>query len=144
MSIRRVNEVLSEAAKKVGKTSGKIAWEFDLTQFASPKVWQSVVKALGAKGGKKFIHKRKKTFGGGYWERTVWVWKAPGLRIETNANPMTGEKSMGGHNEPGYASYIYLEGDTAKVKKAAALISKKAEYIKSDRKGEQLPARDER
>jgi len=144
MNLEHVNGLLDgakdsliEAAKK------KIGWEFDLTQFSSPEDWQAVVKALGVKGGKKT--KLKVTLASGHsFERNIWLWTGPGLRVETNADPMTGEKAMGGHNEPGYASYIYLEGDVTKVKKAAALISKKAEYIKTDKRGEERQAREDR
>jgi hypothetical protein len=112
-------------------------WGFDTTEF-KPDGFLAVLKGIGAKPKAQII---KLT----YWkgrsmERDYFhfFWQGDGVRIVTYYNPLTGMTPYG-ELSPGainLAGYIGIEGEPAKVSKAARLIKRNAEYVKDEEPGQ--------
>jgi len=97
---------------------------FDLTSFETVQNWQYVADQLGL----------KPSVGG---ENGAFVWENQrGLIVVTGNNPATGQyRSAGRDPEPGYASYIGIEGPDDEVQEAAFLIRNTAIFIKGESPG---------
>jgi len=64
-------------------------------------------------------------------------WKGRGILIVTGNDPITGKFRNPDRRDPerNYASYIGIEGDADKVKRAVELIKKNTSYRKGESKG---------
>jgi len=83
---------------------------FDLTDIPEAK-WKELLKLLGITA--------KAT------NQDGWQWKGDGILLVTANNPLTGVYYSGAREpEKGYASYIGIEGDSAKVDLAVDFIRK--------------------
>lgn len=110
---------------------------FDLTDFGA-NGWQAVCRELGLTfDGRARHHQRPAELQG-------WGWRsvATGLLIVTAVNPDTGEHYAAmksdfykDASEPGYASYMGVQGPAVAVQKAVAVIRQHAEYIKGEDAG---------
>lgn len=109
-------------ARRVMEGRSMEAYEhgFDLTSFRSPSSFQRVLMAAG-------INPNQEPQRGHLGE---FIWKGSGVTIVTGNNPITGEYMQAGQRrpEPGYASYIGLDGDEKKVKAIVELIKKTSEW----------------
>ena len=91
---------------------------FDLTGFDSPEDWKKVLSAAG-------ITNQTPTRG----SDGSFIWKGSSVTIVTGNDPISGEyMNKNREKEPGYASYIGLEGDEAAVKKAVEVIKDLGDY----------------
>jgi hypothetical protein len=91
---------------KGDKAAKPAMYGFDLTQFEDAATFKKVLE----KAGLPLTAKKDKD---GYF-----LWKADGLELVTGNNPITGEyaNSPERPKEEGYASYMGIEGEPAKVK----------------------------
>lgn len=66
-----------------------------------------------------------------------WAWcNARGLVLVAQCNPLTGQYAPGNReNEPGFASYVGLQGPPYEVAACAAAVRRYAVYIKEERAG---------
>jgi|TARA_A100001388_G_C28533327_1_gene386631 hypothetical protein len=98
---------------------------FDLTDF-KPGGYKKVLKALGIPMRSKIGNPDK-----------GFQWKGRGILIVTGNDPITGKFRNPDRRDPerNYASYIGIEGDADKVKRAVELIKKHTSYRKGESKG---------
>ena len=98
---------------------------FDLAGF-KPGGYKKVLKALGIPMRSKIGNPDK-----------GFQWKGRGILIVTGNDPITGKFRNPDRRDPerNYASYIGIEGDADKVKKAVELIKKHTSYRKGESKG---------
>lgn len=109
-------------------------WGFDLTSFGTAEKFQALLKRHRLTRFHKEPHRVDR---GDYHSKYVYfIWSGIGLKMITGNNPITGEFNEPGRreNEPGYASYIGIEGTASKVKALAEDIRKIA-YIKDESPG---------
>jgi hypothetical protein len=105
---------------------------FDLTGFGTAQNFKTVLKENNMKPAKPVIHKL--TTGGSY---KSYVFKGQGVEMRTGNNPITGQYSCPRQrqNEKGYASYIGIKGEPAKVQKLVMSIKKHTDDIKDESAG---------
>ena len=98
---------------------------FDLSDF-KPGGYKKVLKALGIPMKSKIGNPDK-----------GFQWKGRGILIVTGNDPITGKFRNPDRRDPerNYASYIGIEGDADKVKRAVELIKKHTSYRKGESKG---------
>ena len=99
---------------------------FDLTHFGTAKNWAYAAESANLK------YAGVETPGGAF------LWRNPtGLLVVTGNNPATGEyRSALRENDPGYASYIGIEGPAEEVKNFAFIVRNVAESV-----GEESPGK---
>ncbi len=107
-------------------TEQKAKHGFDLSDF-KPGGYKKVLKALGIPMKSKIGNPDK-----------GFQWKGRGILIVTGNDPITGKFRSPDRRDPerNYASYIGIEGDADKVKKAVELIKKNTSYRKGESKGQ--------
>jgi len=133
----RLNKIVEKVAMK-GDSSSLVQtlvdmksnkWGFDLTDIRGSD-FASILRAFGMNPDRPMDTNKG------------WVWKGSGIMVVTANNPITGQpykvrRTSGGYDtEKDYASYIGIEGDTAKVAKIAELIRGKAISIKGESPGD--------
>lgn len=64
-------------------------------------------------------------------ERDAFAWVAPGIRVVTAANPITGAHPRSVRRPPGYASYVAIAGEEQKVRDVYEYLLAYADGIKS-------------
>ena len=106
-------------------TEQKAKHGFDLSDF-KPGGYKKVLKALGIPMKWKIGN-----------PDTGFQWKGRGILIVTGNDPITGKFRNPDRRDPerNYASYIGIEGDADKVKKAVELIKKHTSYRIGESKG---------
>ena len=106
-------------------TEQKAKHGFDLSDF-KPGGYKKVLKALGIPMKSKIGNPDK-----------GFQWKGRGILIVTGNDPITGKFRNPDRRDPerNYASYIGIEGDADKVKRAVELIKKHTSYRKGESKG---------
>jgi len=115
----------------MGCKMAKREYGFDLTDFGSVENFKSLLKRHNLKR-----YKKVKANPGEYSYNT-FTWSAPGLKLITGNNPITGEYSSKNRgNEKGYASYMGIIGEEEKVRALAEDIKKTATYIKGENSSE--------
>ena len=106
---------------------------FDLTGFRSPDVFSALLKRHGISSKPR----RVKAYVGN--RPAGWFWTGKGITMVTANNPLTGQRYDGNDASwgvrKGYASYIGITGDEAKVKALVADIKKTTKDIKDESVG---------
>ena len=95
-------------------------WGFDLVGFVGARGFVSVLSSVGISASQE----PGRASGGGF------IWKGSGIIIVTGNNPITGEYMIPGRREPqpGYASYMGIEGNAEKVATAVQAVKKYGDY----------------
>ena len=112
---------------------GNLEWGFDLTDFGSRKNFEKVLMANRLKRYRKIT----KTYDEGKRRYYSYNWYDRGLSITTGNNPITGVYSQPRQRpiEPGYASYIGIEGKPTRVVGLVSSIKKRAKFVKGESAG---------
>jgi len=113
-TILAVNPPDVDAKADAGEAKKLVKHGFDLTTFDNAKNFLKLLKMLG-------MEEMPEQNKDGYF-----IWSGPGITIVTGNDPITGTyyKPQAREPEEGYASYIGLEGEADKVKKAVDYIKK--------------------
>ena len=116
-----VRKVIERASRKAPAKPTATKWGFDLMDFGPSRgAFQRVLSSVG-------ISATKEPKRGHIGE---FVWEGSGITIVTGNNPITGEYSVEGRRQPqpGYASYVGIEGSPDKVEMAAGLMKRLGDY----------------
>ena len=118
--IRHIRSKVNTTRKQKTLPVGMKQWGFELTDF-EPNSFEKILTNLGIKEGNvtdKLISVNEKMV------RTGFIWSGDGITIITSNNPITGEYNQPERRPPeiGYAGYIGVQGESAKVDRAVKLI----------------------
>lgn len=105
------------------QTVGGYKASFDLTDFPSPEAFQTVLDETGLS-----LEEGVDPFD----LDDGWNWTGDCVVVHTYANPLTGERAGMPDRapEPGYASYIHVQGDEERVREVYEAIRRYASYTK--------------
>jgi hypothetical protein len=109
------------------RLDGRHECSFDLTSFGdSPEQWEAICCELGLTFADKIQH--------GEHGICSFLWATPSgsLRVETYNNPVTGEycRTRARDPEPGFASYMGVDGEGREVAAFVDAVFQRAAYIK--------------
>lgn len=123
--VESANRLLGRISEAVEASTKILKWGFDLTDFGSQANFKKLVDEFGLT-----VEKETKRYPNSDATSGSFAWSGDGILIVTKNNPITGVYADTGKRDPqkGYASYIGIEGDPVKVKKAVVMIKKLAGY----------------
>jgi len=129
LSVKTVNRL----SVNIGHENGERKCGFDLTNFDSPENFVEMLELIGVDPYYGYVRvdvsRRDKD------SHYYYVWGNENGMIVCGNNPITGEHSSPDdrHNDPGYGSYIGVEGTKEFVDKAYQMIIQHGHYKDVDR-----------
>jgi hypothetical protein len=104
---------------------------FDLTSFGDADTFEAIVRDFGLRYDKVQSYADRE-------DRYRFLWYNDEVLLTTGNNPLTGEYNMDGARspEPGYASYMSVEGETEAVRTLSQRLRSDAEHVKEFTTGE--------